>query len=60
MIWRIVHEELGMNKLATRWVPRFLTPTQKADRAETCRENLALLQVERAEFLDLIITGDES
>ena len=59
-IWRIVHEELRMNKLATRWVPRFLTPTQKADRAETCRENLALLQEERAEFLDSIVTGDES
>ena len=24
-IWMIIHEELCMNKLATRWVPRILT-----------------------------------
>lgn len=27
--WRIINEELHMNKVSARWVPRLLTPLQK-------------------------------
>ena len=30
--WRIIHEELHMNKVSARWVPRLLTPLQKQTR----------------------------
>src|SRR5262249_30982438 len=59
-VWKIIHEELRMNKLATRWVPRILTTPQKADRVTICRENLDTLRAGREDFLDSIVTGDES
>jgi histone-lysine N-methyltransferase SETMAR len=38
----ILHEELDMNKLCTRWVPRLLTADQKRTRmkiSEQCLEH---------------------
>ena len=36
----IIHEKLHMSKVSSRWVPRMLTPAQKKNRSDICKENL--------------------
>ncbi|CAH1988293.1 unnamed protein product [Acanthoscelides obtectus] len=38
-IQKILHEELGVSKLVSRWIPHLLTGEQKAERANWCEEN---------------------
>lgn len=56
----ILHEQLHLNKMACRWVPRTLTPQMKRDRVASCRELLALELEKGPGFFDQIVTGDES
>ncbi|KAJ7341216.1 hypothetical protein JRQ81_005068 [Phrynocephalus forsythii] len=42
--WRIIHEELHMNKVSARWVARLLTPLQKQTRHDFSQQNLTLLE----------------
>ena len=46
----ILHEKLGMSKVCARWVPRMLTPLQKADRVEASKDLLACYESDPAEF----------
>lgn len=55
-----MHETLGMQKIATRWVPRMLNPVQKANRVACCTENRQLMQEVGPDFLPSVVTGDES
>lgn len=55
----ILHDRLGMNKVCTRWVPKFLTREQKAERMRIAEELLCLSQSE-PHFYDRIVTLDES
>ncbi|CAH2005524.1 unnamed protein product [Acanthoscelides obtectus] len=39
-IQKILHEELGVNKLVSRWIPHLLTDGQKASRVNWCQKRL--------------------
>ena len=38
----IIHHQLKMRKLSSRWIPHDLNPTQKLKRLEYCKKNLKL------------------
>ena len=38
----ILHDHLHMSKVSARWVPRLLTPNQKKQRADSCKELIEL------------------
>jgi hypothetical protein len=39
-IFKILHEDLGMNKVSARWIPKLLYSKQKLCRKHICEENL--------------------
>ena len=49
-----------MSKVSSRWVPRMLTPEQKACRQQFSEENLNMLRADPHKFVSRIITGDET
>ncbi|UYV77299.1 hypothetical protein LAZ67_15000402 [Cordylochernes scorpioides] len=53
---RIMREHLGLRNLSARWVPKLLTPDQKAVRRKLSSDNLALLEarVQRNLLIDLL------
>lgn len=55
----ILTGDLNMHRVAAKFVPRLLTPEQKAHRVEVCQD---LLQHARDDptFMSRVITGDES
>ena len=57
--WRIIHEELHMNKVSARWVPRLLTPLQKQTRHDFSQQNLTLLERNEDDFFARLVTMDE-
>lgn len=59
-VFTILHENLEMNKLSARWVPRLLTPMQKQNRIEISEQCLALFRANPNEFLRRFITTDET
>ena len=56
---RVLTEELGMNRVAAKFVPRILTADQKQQRVNVCTE-LRQLASHDETFLSRVITGDES
>ena len=46
----ILHDHLHMSKVWARWVPRLLTPNQKEQRADSCKE-LIVLNLKIFDFL---------
>jgi hypothetical protein len=42
-VLKILHENLGMNKMSARWIPKLLNPAQKLCRQHICEENLEAL-----------------
>ena len=56
----ILHDHLNMTKVSSRWVPKKLTDDQKACRVNISEECLRRYQEEGEEFLDSIVTEDES
>jgi histone-lysine N-methyltransferase SETMAR len=52
-------KEIGAKKIATRWVPHHLTPTQKRSRVDICAEHLEKYNSDH-EMLDRIIAIDET
>ena len=59
-VHEIMSDHLRMKKVCTRWVPKLLTPLQRANRVECCHELLNESEADPANFLDRIVTGDES
>ncbi|KAJ7332328.1 hypothetical protein JRQ81_014508 [Phrynocephalus forsythii] len=57
--WRIIHEELHMNKVSARWAPRLLTPLQKQTRHDFSQQNLTLLEWNEDSFFARLVTMDE-
>lgn len=57
---RIMTEDLGMSRVCCRWVPRLLTIQMKDNRVACCNENLNRRFHEGLDFLNRIITGDET
>lgn len=56
----ILHEHLGLRKLAARWIPHLLTDEQKQRRVEFCQFMLAKFDQGQSKRLYDIITGDET
>ncbi|UYV68964.1 hypothetical protein LAZ67_6001807 [Cordylochernes scorpioides] len=52
----MMREHLGLRKLSARWVPKLLTPDQKAVRRKLSSDNLALFEANPEEF----VTMDET
>ena len=59
-VHQILHDCLNMRKVCARWVPRMLTPEQKQTRVNACEELLELFQQDPNNFLDRLVTQDES
>lgn len=60
IVFEIMTNRLGMKKVCTRWVPKLLTPLQRANRVECCQELLSQSEADPTNFLSRIVTGDES
>jgi len=54
------HDILGFHKAAARWVPRHLTEEHKCNRQHICSSLLEWYNREGENFLNCIITGDET
>ena len=59
-VHRIISDDLQLNKVSARWVPRKLTEEQKKFHVDICTDLLSRLQVELQTFLDRIVTKDET
>ncbi|UYV78083.1 hypothetical protein LAZ67_16000046 [Cordylochernes scorpioides] len=57
---RIMREHLGLRKLSARWVPKLLTPDQKAVRRKLSSDNFALFEANPEEFVNRYVTMDET
>jgi histone-lysine N-methyltransferase SETMAR len=58
-VHEIMNNHLGMKKVCTRWVPKLLTPLQRANRVDCCQELLEESEADSSNFSDRIVTGDE-
>jgi histone-lysine N-methyltransferase SETMAR len=56
----ILHNELNVSKVSARWVPRLLSPEHKERRLVAVTQLLQRHEREGAEFLDSILTYDET
>lgn len=59
-VHRILTDNLNMRKLSARWVPRLLTNEHKERRIEASRKFLSRYNKEGEDFLNRIITTDET
>ena len=57
---RILHDDLGLKKIAAKLMPRELTDVQRAVRFELSQANLARLEHDRTNFFDRFVTVDET
>ena len=60
IIHEIMNDHMDMKKVCTRWVPKLLTPIQRANRVDCCQELLQQSEVNPVKFFDCIVTVDES
>ncbi|GFS17348.1 histone-lysine N-methyltransferase SETMAR [Elysia marginata] len=56
----IITDNLDYRKVSARWVHRMLTDEMKVQRKTTCAEQLKHYEEECEEFIQRILTGDES
>lgn len=59
-IQKILHEELSVKKLVSRWIPHLLTEEQKAIRVNWCQKNLNRFNAGSSKNIYSIVSGDES
>ena len=59
-VYTIIHDQLNMTKVASRWVPKQLTEAQKAGRVSISQACLQRYQEQGEAFLDSIVTEDET
>ncbi|UYV70100.1 hypothetical protein LAZ67_7001795 [Cordylochernes scorpioides] len=57
---RIMREHLGLRKVSARWVPKLLTPDQKAVRRRLSSDYLALFEANPEEFVNRFVTMDDT
>ena len=58
--YEIIYSRLGFHKVCARWVPKQLTQLHKQTRLDMCKKHLDRYVNERDNFLDRIVTGDET
>jgi len=56
----ILHEEMDMKKLCTRWVSRLLTADQKCTRMKVSEQCLERFNKNKTDFVHQFITMDEA
>lgn len=59
-VFTILHDNLGMCKLLSKWVPRLLTPDQKLQRVQDSERCLEIFQRNKKDFLRRYVTMDET
>ncbi|CAK9826871.1 Histone-lysine N-methyltransferase SETMAR [Anthophora retusa] len=59
-VFTILHENLSMHKLFSKWVPRLLTPDQKRQRVDDSERCLELFKRDKKDFLRRYVTMDET
>ncbi|CAH2003858.1 unnamed protein product [Acanthoscelides obtectus] len=59
-IQKILHEELGVRKLVSRWIPHLLTEEQKAPRVNWCQKTLDRFNSGNSKNVYRIASDDES
>ncbi|CAH1988070.1 unnamed protein product [Acanthoscelides obtectus] len=59
-IQKILHEELGVRKLVSRWIPNLLTEEQKAARVNWCQKTFDRINSGNSKNVYSIVSGDES
>ncbi|CAH2016445.1 unnamed protein product, partial [Acanthoscelides obtectus] len=59
-IQKILHEELGVRKLVSRWIPHLLTEEQKAARVNWCEKTFDRFNSVNPKNVYSIVRGDES
>ncbi|CAH1965442.1 unnamed protein product [Acanthoscelides obtectus] len=59
-IQKILHEELGVRKLVSRWIPHLLTEEQKAARVNWCQKTLDRFNFGNSKNVYSSVSGDES
>ncbi|CAH2004529.1 unnamed protein product [Acanthoscelides obtectus] len=59
-IQTILHEELGVRKLFSRWIPHLLTEEQKTARVNWCQKTLDRFNSGNSKNVYSIVSGDES
>jgi histone-lysine N-methyltransferase SETMAR len=59
-IHRILHEDLGLEKMPARWVPKLLSLDQKDQGVENCSEFVAGIHCHSLAMLGNIVTMDET
>jgi transposase len=57
---KILIENLKLKKIQCHWVPYTLNAKQKAERLNASIENLAMFLSNKSEFLDRLVTQDET
>jgi [histone H3]-lysine36 N-dimethyltransferase SETMAR len=58
-VQRIISDHLQLRKITARYVPKYLTNSQKAERVRICQENLSKFEQGVWRLSD-VVTGDES
>ncbi len=59
-VHRILQKDLNFSRICAKFVPRILTPTQMAHRADLAADNLSLLEEGGKQFMEKIVSGDET
>ncbi len=59
-IWHIIRDDLNLRKVAAWWVPQSLTDKLKGQRMVAATNFLQRYSIEGKNFLDRIITSDET
>lgn len=60
LLYKVITEDLGYQKLSARWVPKLLSEEQKAQRMGAALSFLQRYEREGDAFLNQIVTGDET
>ncbi len=56
----ILSEHLGLSKLSVQWVPKTLRPDLLIQWADLSMNSLNKIEANEEEFMDRLITGDET
>jgi len=56
----IIHEDLDIQKLSAKWVPKCLNADQKRQRCQSSEQNLDFFRRDPNDFLSRLVTMDET